>query len=51
MDTNVVLLLLAGALGLAVLVYLMWQAATRPQWTRFSKENKAEMRKLEKERK
>ena len=47
-----VLLLVAGScIALAVLVYLMWRAATKSEWGDFAKTEKAKWRTDEEKRK
>ena len=47
---NIILLLAAACLALAVLVYLMWRAATKTEWGDFAKKEKTKWRAEEEKR-
>ena len=48
---DVILLVAAACAALAVLVYLMWRAATKSEWGDFAKKEKAAWRAEEEKRK
>ena len=48
---DVILLVAAACAALAVLVYMMWRAATKSEWGDFAKTEKAKWRLDEKKRK
>jgi len=48
---DVVLLVAGACAALAVLVYMMWRAATKAEWGDFARKEKAEWRAEEQKRK
>ncbi len=48
---DVILLVAAACAALAVLVYLMWRAATKSEWGDFAKKEKTKWRAEEEKRK